>query len=89
MLAIVILQIGVIIGVFGISDTKAQLDKSAIQIFTNSVNAKTKELERQMILWSDMEYFQEEITEISKEMEEMEELSFSKIMEDGKKEKHF
>lgn len=89
MLAIVILQIGVIIGVFGISDTKAQLDKSAIQIFTNSVNAKTKELERQMILWSDMEYFQEEITEISKEMEEMEELSFSKIMEDGKKRKTF
>lgn len=89
MFAIVILQMAVIIGVFKISDTKSQLNKSTIQVFNNSVSSKTEELEKIMTNWSNISYLQKEITNIANRIEEKENLPFGEIMEDSKKRKNF
>lgn len=89
MFVLVILQIGVIVGVFTVSDTQTQLDKSAIQIFTNAVDVKAEEIQKRMIEWSDISSFREAVTEAGKNFEAEEGASLHSVLKDSDKRKLF
>lgn len=89
MFVLVILQIGVIAGVFTISDTRAQLDKSAIQIFTNAVDVKAEEIEKRMVEWSDISSFRESIVKAGSKFEEEEGEPLFSVLKDGNKRQLF
>lgn len=89
LLAIVLLQSFVTISVFQISDTSNQLVLNSVQIFTNSIGTKCKEMEAQMLSWSDITDFQGQIDALAQALEEQENLPAGEILKDDEKRQDF
>lgn len=89
LLAIVLLQSCVTIGIFQMSDTSNQLVMNSVQIFTNSIGTKCKEMENQMLSWSDITDFQNQIDGMALVLEEQEGRPAGQILQDGAKREAF
>lgn len=89
MLAIVTLQTSITMAVFRISDTARQLSSNSVQMFKNSVTSKSKEMEKQMISWSDISGFEKQINKLVIEMENQYQLPAKEIFSDAESRQAF
>lgn len=89
MLAIVLLQTTITMGVFQVSDTANQLALSSVQMFKNSVSSKSKEMEKQILNWSDISIFQGQIDSLVSQLEAEHQLAARELFKDSQKRQDF
>lgn len=89
MLAIVVLQTCIMLSVFQISDTANQLVQNSVQTFKNSVESKSKEMENQMLGWSDIADFEDTIMDLSHKLEILENRPAAEVLRDSEMRQEF
>lgn len=89
LLAIVLLQSCATVVIFRISDTSNQLVMNSVQIFTNSISVKSKDMESQMLSWSDINEYQKQIDALAVSLEAKEQRPACEVLKDSGKREEF
>lgn len=86
---IVLLQAAIFMGVIAATRTLGKLDESTVKILQNMVETRSSDFEDQMLLWTDLGYFNESVTRQMGSIAEKTGVPISLAVQDSEERRHF